>query len=133
MPAGQGTVAYAEVDGRPVLGVNSRGRGFTEADRVAADQMRDILIARYPGVMATDNIGRMPNNALYHAEVTLLLRAAREFGSLQGRTIEVTVDREVCGNCGRLLPLVARQVGNPTITFVDHLGARRTLRNGRWE
>jgi hypothetical protein len=43
MPAGEGTVAYAEVDGAPFIGINSRAPGYTDADRAAADQMRDTL------------------------------------------------------------------------------------------
>ena len=94
MPAGQGTVAYGEIDGTPFLGVNSRAPGYTDADRAAADQMRDTLLAKYPEVMNTDNIGRMPNDALYHAEATTLLRAAQANGGmLGGRTFEIHMDR----------------------------------------
>ena len=47
--------------------------------------------------MNTDNIGRYPNNAVFHAEATCLLRAARaNGGTLAGKTIDVTVDREMC-------------------------------------
>jgi len=133
MPAGQGTVAYGEVDGTPFLGVNSRAPGYTDADRNAADQMRDGLLAKYPEVMNTDNIGRMPNDALYHAEATTLLRAAQaNGGSLAGRTFEVHVDREMCRSCDLVLPSLGLELGNPTVTFIDAAGRRRTMRNGMW-
>jgi NMD protein affecting ribosome stability and mRNA decay len=62
--------------------------------------MRDDLIEKYPKVMSTDNIGQIPNDALFHAEVTVLLRAARaNGGTLEGKTVEVTVDREMCNSC----------------------------------
>jgi hypothetical protein len=134
MPAGQGTVAYGEVDGAPYIGVNSNAPGYTEADRIAADQMRDALLAKYPDVMETENIGRMPNNAVYHAEITTLLRAARENGgTLAGREIQINVDREMCWSCDRILPLVGLELGNPAVTIIDATGARHTMRNGRWQ
>ncbi|MFM9943212.1 MAG: hypothetical protein ACKVP7_27395 [Hyphomicrobiaceae bacterium] len=99
MPKGVGTVAHASIDGKPMFGVNSSAPSYTQADRDAADAMRDGLIENHPGIMKTKNIGHKPNDALYHAEVTLLLRAAWEAGgNLKGRTIEMHVDRELCGS-----------------------------------
>ena len=84
--------------------------------------------------MKTDNIGWKPNDALYHAETTALLRAAgANGGSLSGRTLEIYVDREMCRSCDKILPLVNQEIGNPTVNFKDKHGARRTLRNGIWE
>lgn len=65
IPPGVGTIAYGEVDGRAVIGVNSTLPGYTDLDRAAANAMRDTLIAKYPEVMATDNIGWKPNDALF--------------------------------------------------------------------
>jgi hypothetical protein len=125
------TVAYAEVDGKPVLGVNSTAPGYTEADRAAANQMRATLLVKYPDAMATDNIGQIPNNALYHAEATLLLRAAAaNRGSLAGRTIDMLVDNTMCPSCQEILPLIGRALGNPTVRFADPAGRRRTMRDG---
>jgi hypothetical protein len=123
MPAGQGTVAYGEIEGTPFLGVNSRSPGYTDADRAAADQMRDTLLAKYPEVMNTDNIGRMPNNALYHAEATTLLRAAQaNGGTLAGRTFEIHMDRPLCDSCRTLLPLMGAELGNPLLRSSAPLG-----------
>lgn len=95
--------------------------------------MRDMLIAKYPEVMATENIGYMPNNALYHAEATVPMRAAQaQGGNLGGGTIDIFVDREICRNCSEILPLVVREIGNPTINFRDSKGDAITLRNGAW-
>ena len=93
--------------------------------------MRKVLIDKYPEEMATNNIGWKPNDALYHAEATALFRAARENGgSLYGRTINLYGDREICGSCDIVLPLLSRELGNPTISFRDFKGNRSTLRNG---
>jgi hypothetical protein len=76
----EGTVAITTFRGEPVFGVNSRSPAYTEADERAAHLARDILIRRHPDVMETSNIGRYPNDALFHAEATVLFRAARMNG-----------------------------------------------------
>jgi hypothetical protein len=92
------------------------------------------FLAKYPDAMATDNIGQMPNNSLYHAEATLLLRAAgARGGTLSGRTIDMHVDNPMCLSCQQVLPLIGRELGNPTARFTDPAGRQRTMRNGRWD
>jgi hypothetical protein len=127
------TVAYALVDGRPVIGVSSRSSGYTDADDAAAKTMRAKLVALYPDVMATGNVGNMPNNGLYHAEANALMRAAEPTGgSLAGRTIDLTGDRRLCGSCEQVLPLVGLQLGNPTVRIIDGTGAVWIMRDGGW-
>jgi hypothetical protein len=129
----EGTVAYAEVGGRPVIGVNSNAPGYTMADEVAAQNLRVRLVERYPEVMATENLGYRPNDALYHAEANALLRAAEPHGgSLAGRTIEMRVDRWLCGSCETVLPYVGLQVGNPTVRIIDGRGETWIMRDGMW-
>ena len=83
--------------------------------------------------MNTNNIGGFPNNAVFHAEATCLLRAARaNGGTLAGKTIEVTVDREMCPSCEEILPLIGLELGNPIVNFVDPLGLVRKMHNGEW-
>jgi hypothetical protein len=128
-----GTVAYATFDGKDIFGSNSTSPTYTSADDAAAGAMRDRLIEKYPDVMNADEVGRMPNVALYHAETTILLRAARENGgTLAGRTLEVFVDNPMCNSCDRILPLVGLELGDPTATFVGPKGVRKTMRNGSW-
>jgi hypothetical protein len=116
------------------FGVNSGANSYTSADRAAANDMRSTLINKYPDVMETDRIGLMPNNGLYHAETTLLLRAARaNGGSLAGMEFEVHVDgQSVCRSCRTVLPYVGLELGNPTVTFIEPSGLRRTMRDGAW-
>jgi hypothetical protein len=134
LPPGVGTIAYGEVDGKAYMGVNSSLPGYTEADRAAANAMRDTLIAKYPEVMATENAGQKPNDSLYHAEATALLRAASEAQwNLRGRDIEVTVDRPLCSSCVDVLPFLTRELGIPTVTFRDPRGIALRIRNGSRE
>lgn len=132
-PRNRDTVAITTIGRTPFAGVSSNAPTYTARDREAARVAVDMLVARYPDRMNTRNIGGMPNNALYHAEATILLRAARAHkGSLAGQRFEVNTDREMCGNCELVLPLLGRELGNPTVTFVSPSGVRNTMRNGKW-
>lgn len=129
----EGTVAFAEVDGRPVFGVNSNAPAYTVADETAARDMRARLIEKYPDEMNTVQVGQFPNDALFHAEETLLNRAAAAHGgSLAGRTIEIRVDRRVCDSCQTVLPLMGLQIGNPTVRITNSSGMSKTMRDGNW-
>jgi hypothetical protein len=130
----RGTVTVTTFKGKHIFGSNSRSPTYTRADRTLAEGMRRILIQKYPEVMKSDNIGQKPNDALFHAEATVLLRAAREnAGTLAGQTLEVTADGPMCGSCLKVLPKLGVELGNPTVTFVDDVGLRRTMRNGKWD
>jgi hypothetical protein len=57
---------------------------------------------------------------LFHAETNVLLRAAEaNGGTLAGKSLDIYVDRKLCPNCERVVPLVGLELGNPTLTFVD--------------
>jgi hypothetical protein len=47
-------------------------------------------------------------------------------------TLEIHVDREMCWSCDRVLPTIARELGNPTVIVVDPAGLKGTMRNGGW-
>jgi len=129
----RGTVSMLEIDGRTFFGSNSRLPLYTSRDRAEADAMREIIKRKYPDIPGS-NDGEIPMNALYHAETNVLLRAAREHGgSLAGRTLEVVTDEAMCNSCPDILPLVGVELGNPTVTFIDHRGRLRTMRNGQWD
>ncbi|MEQ1672312.1 MAG: hypothetical protein ABL893_15780 [Hyphomicrobium sp.] len=129
-----GTVAMAEIGGKFVYGLNSKSPGFEPEDYVSADAMRGVLIRDYPDTMTAQNIGRFPNDALYHAETKVLLRAAKQNGgTLSGKHLVVNVDRELCWRCDVVLPKVGLSLGNPTVTFIEPNGKRFTIKNGRWE
>jgi len=128
-----GTVAVTSIDGENVFGSNSTSPTYTSADRAAAEDMRGVLLEKYPEVMSVDNIGGRPNDALFHAEANVLMRAAKaNGGTLAGREIEVHADREMCQSCQNVLPLLGLELGNPTVTFVGPRGTQATMRNGEW-
>jgi hypothetical protein len=115
-----GAVALTTIDDKDIFGSNSSSPTYTDADREAAKDLRDKLVAKYPDAMRADNVGYTPNNALFHAETNVLLRAAEaNGGTLAGRSLDIYVDRELCPNCKRVVPLVGLELGNPTLTFVD--------------
>ena len=127
------TVAVTTVDGEAIFGSSDRSPTFTDADGRDAERMRGILVEKSPDVMNTRNLGQIPNDALFHAEANVLMRAARKFGgSLAGRELEVHVDRPMCGGCKDVLPLLAREIGNPTVRFVDKRGTVLISCNGSW-
>lgn len=77
--------------------------------------------------------GFKPNDALFHAEANALIRAANENGgSLAGQSLVVHTDRPLCGSCDAVLPVISRELGYPTVRFVDSNGIAETLINGRW-
>ena len=114
--------------------MNSDASAYTDGDRADANALRDVLIEKYPEDMATGNIGHKPNDALYHAETNLLLRAAKQNGgSLAGQTFEVHVDRKLCESCKVVLPLASSEIGSPTVKFIEPSGKINFLRNGQWQ
>jgi hypothetical protein len=130
----EGVVARATLDGKEVFGVNSGSKAYTSADRVAAERLRDSLRRKYPKIPSGENVGRAPWNALFHAETTALLRAARENGgTLAGKALTVySVEMKVCPNCKSILPYVGLELGNPTVTFIESDGSMMTMQDGRW-
>jgi hypothetical protein len=130
----QHTVALCKVDDMPFLGINSDAPTYTGADRAAAENLRSTLIEKYPETMSTDNVGQFPNDSLFHAEVTCLLRAAHaNGGSLEGRTVVMHVDRTMCDRCEKVLPLVGLELGDPMVTFVDPNEEISVMHNGTWK
>jgi hypothetical protein len=126
----RGTVSMLEIDGRTFFGSNSRLPLYTSRDRAEADAMREILLRKYPDLVRHSDT-EIPMDALYHAETNVLLRAAREHGSLAGRTLEVVTDRPMCNSCPEILPKVGLELGNPTVIFIDRFGKVRTMRDGK--
>jgi hypothetical protein len=128
-------VGYGMFDGLPVFGVNSDAPPYERSDRSAAQSLRSVLIEAYPDSMQREHIGRKPNDAVFHAETTVLLRMARaNGGTLRGRDLTIYVERAPCRSCDVVLPLLSRQLGNPTITFVDlSTGEKAVIRNGDWD
>jgi hypothetical protein len=130
---GNGTVASTIVEGKLYFGTNSSAPVYQYSDETAALMLRRELMTAYPKVMDSVNAGQMPNDAVFHAETTVLLRAAKDNGgSLAGKSLEIYVDRPMCFSCYSILPLVGLQLGNPTVTFTGPALVPKTMRNGEW-
>lgn len=130
-PSAAGTIAHARIDGQDFYGVNSGSSAFTQRDDALAREMRDRLIVETPDLMQTLFSGQMPNNAAFHAEANLLLRAADQYGgALRGRWIDMTVDRNFCKNCQVVLPEIALRLGNPRVRIRDRRGEIFEIRDG---
>ena len=115
-----GAVAVTTIDDKDIFGSNSTSATYTDADAKAAQDMRDNLMAKYPDIINSDNKGFTPSNALFHAETNVLLRAAESNGgTLEGKSLEIYIDRDMCANCRSIVPLVGLELGNPAFTFVD--------------
>ena len=128
-----GAVTVTTIDGVDIFGSNSASPTYTSEDRAAAMRLRNRLIQKHPEVFRSTDVGQMPRNALFHAETTVLLRAARHnSGTLAGRTLTVFADTAMCNNCKEMLPYVGLALGNPTVAFVDPDGSTRTMRDGAW-
>jgi|SRR6516162_2725505 hypothetical protein len=121
-----GTIAFTTIDGTKVFGSNSTSPVYTSADYAAAVRMRNILVAKYPNKFPDKDIGRIPNDASFHAETMVLLRAAREKGGiLADRTLTVYVDGHLCNSCQAVLPYVGLELGNPTVLLLIRMVQRK--------
>jgi hypothetical protein len=128
-----GTVAVTTIDGVQIFGSSSKAPSYKNRDDREAKELRDKIIKKYPDLIPSDNIGKGPADAFFHAETNVLLRSARaNGGNLAGREIEVFVDLPLCGSCRRVLPLVGVELGNPTVTFIGPSGQRMIMRDGKW-
>jgi hypothetical protein len=116
---------------KTTFGVNSGSPAQTQRDQDLKLAMRDRLIAQVPNVMNTDHLGWMPNNATFHAEANVLLRAADAYGgTLQGRWLTINVDRQFCRDCRLVLPEIALRLGNPQMIVRDGVGRTFDIRDG---
>jgi hypothetical protein len=90
------------------------------------------MLVKYPETMNLENIGWKPNDALYHAEATVLLRAWEQNGeTLEGKDMLVVVNWEMCRtSCRQVLPKLGLELGDPRVTFVDDKGRVRIMKNG---
>lgn len=114
--------------------MNSTAPGYSDADWNTARITRDDLIEKYPESMDKTNIGWTPNDALFHAEATILLRAAKaNGGTLANKSVEIQVDREICDSCGKVLTKLGLELGNPYVVYVERdTGQRNAMWNGKW-
>jgi hypothetical protein len=107
------TVAVCTVDNVPYVGINSQALTYTNADRSAAEQLRDVIVS-----------------CRSHVPVE---SCKSKWWELEGRVIEMSVDRVMCPSCRTVLPSIGLELGNPTVRFVDPGGSVRIMRDGTWK
>ncbi len=95
---GFGTVAYIEINGRKIFGVNSS---------VLSDKAKDL--GRY--WVDRLKLGRGVSQVAYHAEAHSLMRAFEKFRGKLPNEITMYVDRYTCPNCQKYLPLLMKEMG----------------------
>jgi hypothetical protein len=129
------TISVIFVDRNFIFGSNSTFPAHIQAGKGAGFQMRSRLVANHSDVVKTEgNLGRFPNDAVFHAEATALMRAAKaNGGTLAGRTLQVYSDRDMCDSCIEVLPRIGLELGNPRVTLVGPGGSVRTMHNGEWQ
>jgi hypothetical protein len=121
------TVAVATPGDRQIFfGINSGAPTYTSQDRDTVRSNLDSVIEQYPMI-------RPQQKAFYHAESTILFRMSEAFGgTLTGRSLRVTVDREICGACEQVLPRLGVYLGNPSVSFYDRLGFKGIVQDRDW-
>ena len=108
---GQGTVAFVDVGGTPIFGVNSSTL-VNDVDKNLSREWRDRL-----------GFNQGEGQVVFHAEAHSLIRAFDKSDGNLPSTINLFVDRQTCGNCQRFLPELMHEMGVDTLNI--------TMKNGR--
>jgi hypothetical protein len=93
-----GAVALTTIDDKNIFGSNSTSPTYADADRKAAKDLRDKLVAKYPDAMRADNVGYTPNNALFHARQMFCCEQPRRMAALWRAALWTSMST---GNCAR--------------------------------
>jgi hypothetical protein len=121
---GKGTVAFVEVNGKPVFGVNSSTL-VRDADKNLGRYWADSLGLKY---------GQGTGQYLTHGEAHSLMRAYEKAGGNMPANMNMFVDRYSCSFCRdpKALPDLAQKMGiqNLNLTFKD--GSSAVIKNGRF-
>lgn len=105
-PGSTGTVAQAEVNGKPYYGRNSTAKGYS----LTVEFRRNLfkLLKSKGKVKGLDNLGQA--QFLSHAEAEALIRAHEALGKLP-EEVTIYVDRPTCPNCQSYLGDLAGEYG----------------------
>jgi hypothetical protein len=110
---GKGTVAFVEVNGKKIFGVNSS---------VISNDLKNL------GRKWRDKIGlgRGKDQVFFHAEAHSLMRAYEKVGALP-KEMKMYVDRFSCGNCQTYLPSLMKEMGIEKLTIISKNGSQVIL------
>tara|TARA_R110002095_G_C4202346_1_gene235160 strand:+ start:318 stop:722 length:405 start_codon:yes stop_codon:yes gene_type:complete len=118
---GLGTVAYVEIEGNKIFGVNSTAL-LNDADKNLGRMWREKL---------KFSAGRA--QALFHAEAHALMRAYEKTGGKLPSKITLYVDRLTCGPCQASLPKLAESMGIDQLTIITKNGHVGEIIDGKWK
>ncbi|MCH5599228.1 deaminase [Niabella ginsengisoli] len=107
---GRGTVAFVEVNGEKVFGVNSTLLG--EGDKDLGRSWRDKI-----------GLGAGKSQVFFHAEANSLMNAHAKNGGLPSK-MTMYVDRATCANCRKYLPDLMKALGVKELNIIDKSGKK---------
>jgi len=126
-----GTVAFTKFD-EPIFGTSPKileKSNSAELNTLRLKEKRDLgnqtlkEIQTKLGALEGDAYGQGDAEFLTHAEAESIIRTAQKYrGQLEGKEIEVFVDRWTCGNCRQGLPLLIKLYGLEKATIYDSHG-----------
>ncbi|WP_242842088.1 deaminase, partial [Ruminiclostridium cellobioparum] len=121
---GLGTVAYVELNGTKVFGVNSS---------VLSDESKDLGREFLKSMQAkgflneVKSYGQGHSQVLTHAEGHALMRAWKKTGGNLGSNVVIYVDRLTCGICQENLPKVKEFMNIKTLQVICKNGTKFTF------
>lgn len=118
---GRGTVAFVDVGGRPIFGVNSSVL-IRDADKELGRSW-----SRHLG------LGRGKDQVFWHAEGHSLMRAYKKTNGQLPSRLTMFVDRSSCANCRTYLPRLAEEMGITTLKLHFKNGRSGQISNGKFE
>ena len=116
---GNGTVAFVEVNGQKVFGVNSRLLSNSEKDLGRSMFSNMKKGGFFSGVKA---YGNGHGQVFTHAEANSLLKAYSQYGDAIGKNVVMYCDRGTCGICQKNLGYLKDFLGLDSLTVINKNG-----------
>ncbi|WP_099120290.1 RHS repeat-associated core domain-containing protein [Xenorhabdus sp. KK7.4] len=111
-----GTVAFFEMNGRRIFGVNSGT--LIKKDKALGKKWNEKI-----DYLSKDEKG----TSAFHAEGHALMRAYEKSGGVMPKEITMYVDRQTCGHCERFLPALMKEMGIEQMKLFSKNGASVVL------
>lgn len=118
---GQGTVAFVDVGGKPIFGVNSSAL-VRDVDKNLGRSWRDRL-----------GLGQGEGQIVWHAEGHSLMRAYEKTGGNMPSSVNMFVDRISCANCRTHLPKLVNEMGIDNVNLTFKNGRTGRISGGTFE
>jgi len=118
---GTGTVAFIDLDGKPVFGVNSSVL-VNDADKNLGRKWRDEL-----------GLNQGEAQMTFHAEAHSLMRAYEKTGGNMPTEVTIYVDRLSCGTCQNYLPELTESMGINQLDLHFKDGRTASIIDGMFE